>query len=184
MLSQKDHATDVLFIFFFCLTVESVGYWSNVAGHIDGSCVSCNLGKYLNIAGQTVETACFECPRGWMQPESGQAFCLPCDAGKYANGTGTKACKECAKGKHQDAPGNATCLDCKVGQYSSRHYWQLGVHRARYVQYETGEGVPRYRTLCPSQAKERRCGSCPNGRNSSTCLISDASLGCLHHRYT
>ena len=164
LFSQTDRATDVFLCFF--LAFLSVGYWSSVAGLIDGSCVSCNPGKYLNITGQTAETACLKCPRGWLQPESGQAFCLPCDAGKYANDTGTRSCKECGKGQHQDAPGTATCLGCKVGQYMS------------------GKGAVNCLECIPGQFQDQQgnesCVQCASGRQfNASVAVGISPLNCL-----
>ena len=60
-------------------------------------------------------SACFSCPEGTFQAETGQAACRVCSTGSYADSTGTLSCTACAAGYYVNKTGSKECDVCPIG---------------------------------------------------------------------
>lgn len=98
---------------------------------IQGQCVECTPGTYLNVS-----TQCDPCPVGTYQPSIAQTSCIPCPANHTTLGTGhmnvtgckvkclpgeffdvkTNQCKKCDIVSYQDLEGQFFCKPCLSGR--------------------------------------------------------------------
>jgi hypothetical protein len=81
----------------------------------DGRCDPCEVGRYINVEGQTT---CLECPVGEYQDQSSQTECKKCIVGTMSNVAGGKnitQCRTCLSGQYQAAKGQASCVGCPDG---------------------------------------------------------------------
>ena len=84
-------------------------------------CRPCTPGTYqaMNRAGAEA-TRCLKCPAGAVQPLTGQAACITCPAGSFADAD-QQVCLPCPLGTYGPRPGlQGNCLACAAGWYTSR----------------------------------------------------------------
>ena len=98
----------------------SPGSWSEKEGSINGTCSSCDRGRFGQKLGESSSASCEECPLGWYQDTEGLPFCLPCVPGKYNDNLGLNTeCKLCDIGKFSNETELTACFDCASGQSTS-----------------------------------------------------------------
>ncbi|RUS91021.1 hypothetical protein EGW08_001238, partial [Elysia chlorotica] len=75
----------------------------------------CSSGQYFD----TKSDKCENCSLGFYQPDSGQFYCLACDAGKTTKFTGTKLSSNCTNGcpSGQEIGPTNDCVNCTIGFY-------------------------------------------------------------------
>ena len=87
----------------------------------DVRCHPCTPGSYQAADRSDAEaTRCLRCPPGTVQPLPGQAVCITCPAGSYAD-TGQETCLPCPLGSYGPMPGlQHNCLECASGWYTAQ----------------------------------------------------------------
>ena len=83
-------------------------------------CEPCTPGTYQAMDHIGAEaTRCMKCPAGAVQPLAGQADCITCPAGSFAEAD-QQVCLPCPLGTYGPRPGlQGNCLACAAGWYTS-----------------------------------------------------------------
>lgn len=77
----------------------------------------CSVGKYQHHQGQQF---CFDCPKGFYNPLSGQTGCRPASPGSHVPKVGQTKQTKCFKNTYQAKSGQSNCLPCPSGSASGR----------------------------------------------------------------
>ena len=83
-----------------------------IAGGFPKSGIECTEFEY------TRGVMCSECPPGKHLQEGSIFRCLPCEAGKFSNGSGRALCTTCIPGSYQLDKEQTLCKECSAGKYS------------------------------------------------------------------
>ena len=97
-----------------CTTYLGCACNAGYTGANGGPCTGCVSGKYKDVPGTAL---CSACPTSSNSPVNNTALaaCV-CNAG-YTGANGG-ACTACVAGKYKAAPGTAACTSCAAGSYS------------------------------------------------------------------
>ena len=121
----------------------------------DGTCTSCNPGKYSSSVSQgegvTIPLSCTSCPGGKYSDTHGATECTSCPAGKYST-HGATECTSCPPGKYS-TQGAIDCTSCPAGKYSDT-YGATECTSCPAGKYSTQDAI--------------ECTSCPAGKYSDT----------------
>ena len=111
---------------------------------------------------------CFEVQRmslGYYTAESGQPFCMSCDAGTYADKFGLKMCNQCPSGFYQPEKRSNACEKCPLGT-SNPNNASAQCHSCNTGQF--AEGIVCMSTLpkwvLSKQKEETDCIMCDIGK--------------------
>ena len=74
------------------------------------TCVSCSMGSYQALPG---ETMCLQCAPGKFAADNGLSACEACGLGSYANSSGMTHCQKCGTGSAQWTTSRATTVHGK-----------------------------------------------------------------------
>ena len=147
------------------------------------SCKNCGRGRFLGQVGAFGHESCLECPAGFVQNVTGQAFCLPCTPGSFIRQRGAAVCSKCAigrastevarenecdvctEGRYQTEIGTTACLKCIPGQYQSQQ------ERMNCTDCTVGRASDKL-------ARKNECDVCTQGRYQSK-PGTTACLDCL-----
>lgn len=96
------------------------GLYSTVeASNAVGNCKACVAGQYYDGVGANSNSMCKTCEAGKAQPSRlGEAYCLPCQPGKFQPHTGSATCQECLPNTKSEASNAIQCVNCSTGTES------------------------------------------------------------------
>jgi hypothetical protein len=141
-----------------------VGEHVDVNGALEARCVPCEVGRYQGHTSNLHQ--CRACEAGKYADATGSEICTGCSAGRYGTLEGAGAssqCNDCAVGRFQPQSGSTSCDDCAPGQF------QASRAKAYCYACSTGEYQPFPRST--------NCSSCPESEKAcAVVLTTDGKL--------
>ena len=135
---------------YFCTASISKCTDEQPSSNITHSCARGTYRPAIVIHGH--ESACYNCPKGQYNNETGAGTCHSCPVGYAADQTGSETCTTCPQGK---VPLTGRCGTCRPGQYFN-------------AGKDTCDSCPNGKYQDEQDHTNTECKSCPWGKTSVT----------------